>query len=152
MKHDFKARTQQILDFDNHMRQKRSGCLCGIDEAGRGPLAGPVVAAAVVFADDAYIEGVFDSKKLTHKKREELFEEIKDASMCYGVGIVDNIEIDGMNILEATRLAMNKAVSKLKFKPDSFLLTEIFIRIQNKKYRISSGEIRLVFRSLLHLL
>lgn len=117
MKHDFKARTQQIIDFDNHMRRKRSGCLCGIDEAGRGPLAGPVVAAAVVFSDDAYIEGVFDSKKLTHKKREELFEEIKETSLCFGVGIVDNVEIDGMNILKATRLAMNKAVSKLKLKP-----------------------------------
>jgi len=124
MEHDFKTnrqggstRTQTILDFDNHMRQKCSGRLCGIDEAGRGPLAGPVVAAAVVFADDAYIEGVFDSKKLTHKKREKLFEEIKEFSLCFGVGIVDNKEIDGINILEATRLAMNKAVSKLKFKP-----------------------------------
>ncbi len=103
------------------MRQKRSGCLCGIDEAGRGPLAGPVVAAAIVFADDVYIEGVFDSKKLTHRKREELFEEIKDYSLSYGVGIVGSKEIDGMNILEATRLAMNKAVKKLKIKPELIL-------------------------------
>jgi len=110
------------VDFDNHMRQKRRGRLCGIDEAGRGPLAGPVVAAAVVFADDVYIEGVFDSKKLTHKKREELFEEIQDSSLSYGVGMVGSKEIDCMNILEATRLAMNKAVAKLKLKPELLLV------------------------------
>jgi ribonuclease HII len=128
MEHNFRARraagslrTQTIIDFDNHMRQKRSGCLCGIDEAGRGPLAGPVVAAAVMFADDVFIEGVFDSKKLTQRKREELFEEIKDYSLSYGVGIVGSKEIDGINILEATRLAMNKAVQKLKIKPGLIL-------------------------------
>jgi ribonuclease HII len=136
MKHDFRARTQQILDFDNHMRQKRRGCLCGIDEAGRGPLAGPVVAAAVVFADDAYIKGVFDSKKLTHKKREELFEEIKESSLSYGVGVVDNKEIDVMNILEATRLAMNKAVSKLKFKPALILADGNFY--SHKKHEVQN--------------
>lgn len=128
MEHNFRrkrqpgsSRTQTILDFDNQMRQKRRGSLCGIDEAGRGPLAGPVVAAAIVFADDVYIEGVYDSKRLTHKKREELFEVIKDSSLCYGVGMVDSKEIDGMNILEATRLAMNKAVSKLIVKPELIL-------------------------------
>lgn len=117
MEHDYKARTKTIIDFDSIMRRKSGGCICGVDEAGRGPLAGPVVAAAVVFPDDVFIEGVFDSKMLTHKKRVELFGEIKELSICYGVGVSGSKEIDTVNILEATRIAMSKAVSKLKFKP-----------------------------------
>jgi ribonuclease HII len=117
MKHDFRARTLEIIEYDNQLRQKCSGFICGIDEAGRGPLAGPVVAAAVVFPDDIYIEGVFDSKKLTPKKREELYEEITGSALCHGLGIVDNKAIDGMNILEATKSAMDKALAKLKVEP-----------------------------------
>ncbi len=117
MKRNFKARTKAIIDFDNRVRQQCGGWLCGIDEAGRGPLAGPVVAAAVVFPDDVYIDGVFDSKVLTCRQRIELFEQIKDFSVCYGVGIAGSKEIDKINILGATRLAMNKAVGKLHFKP-----------------------------------
>jgi ribonuclease HII len=117
MKHKYRLRTEQILGFDTFLRQKCSGLVCGIDEAGRGPLAGPVVAAAVIFPDDAYIEGVFDSKMLTHKKREELYEEITCTAICHGIGIVDNNTIDEMNILEATRVAMDRALSKLKVLP-----------------------------------
>ena len=73
MKQDLAKRTREILDFDNSHRAQGAGYLCGIDEAGRGPAAGPVVAAAVIFSDDVYIESVFDSKKLTHGKRCELF-------------------------------------------------------------------------------
>ena len=117
MKHDFKARTLGIIGFDNKLRKKCSRFLCGIDEAGRGPLAGPVVAAAAMFSDDVYIEGVFDSKMLTHNKREELYEEIIGSAICYGIGIVDNKTIDCVNILEATKEAMNKALSRLKVEP-----------------------------------
>ena len=117
MKHSYRRRTLKILRFDNNLRQKCSGLICGIDEAGRGPLAGPVVAAAVMFSDDAYIEGVFDSKMLSHQKREELYDEITGSAFCYGVGIVDNRVIDEMNILEATKEAMNKALSKIKTEP-----------------------------------
>lgn len=117
MKHDYKARTKTIIDFDSLLRWKCRGWVCGVDEAGRGPLAGPVIAAAVVFPDDIFIEGVFDSKMLTHKKRVKLFEEIKELSLCYGVGVVSSKEIDTVNILEATRTAMSIAVSKLRFKP-----------------------------------
>ena len=117
MKHNFKARTRKILKYDNGMRQKCGGLLCGIDEAGRGPLAGPVVAAAVIFSDDVFIDGVFDSKMLTHQKREELFDEIISSALCYGIGIIDNNIIDGINILEATKTAMTNAVGKLKLAP-----------------------------------
>src|SRR4030095_617375 len=118
MKQDLAERTRKIIDFDNSVRSKSGGMvLCGIDEAGRGPAAGPVVAAAVIFSDDVYIEGVFDSKQVLPAKREKLYEEIICSSVTYGVGIVDNKEIDSINILNATKLAMDIAVSKLKQMP-----------------------------------
>jgi ribonuclease HII len=122
MKHNFKARTRKILKYDNELRQKRGGLLCGIDEAGRGPLAGPVVAAAVIFSDDVIIEGVFDSKMLTHQKREELYEEITGSAFSYGIGIIDNNIIDGINILEATKTAMTNAVARLKQEPNLIIV------------------------------
>jgi ribonuclease HII len=125
MKRNYKARTLSILGYDAVMRESAAGgltgYLCGVDEAGRGPLAGPVVAAAVIFSDDVFIDGVFDSKMLTVKKREELYREIIHSALCYGVGVVDNKEIDELNILQATALAMDIAVSKLRVKPDLIL-------------------------------
>ena len=118
MKQDLAARTQSLITFDNALRLAHSGILCGVDEAGRGPIAGPVVAAAVIFSDDAYIEGVFDSKQVTVKRREELYEEIISSAVSYGIGIVENEEIDKVNILNATKLAMSNAISKLSEKPD----------------------------------
>jgi len=91
--------------------------LCGVDEAGRGPLAGPVVAAAVIFSDDVYIEGVYDSKKITRKHREDLFDEIISSALCWGIGIVDNQKIDELNILNATKAAMTAAIDKLTELP-----------------------------------
>lgn len=117
MKTDLAERTRKIIDFDNSMRSKPGEVLCGVDEAGRGPAAGPVVAAAVIFNDDAFIEGVFDSKQVSPARREKLFEEIICMSVSYGVGIVDNNKIDNINILNATKLAMDIAVSKLKETP-----------------------------------
>jgi len=117
MKHSYRRRTLKILRFDNSLRKKCSGLVCGIDEAGRGPLAGPVVAAAVMFSDDVYIDGVFDSKMLTHRRREELYDEITGSAIGYGIGVIDNIVIDEMNILEATREAMTRALSRLKIEP-----------------------------------
>jgi ribonuclease HII len=116
-KKDLIKRTRAMIDFDNSLRSGFSQLLCGIDEAGRGPIAGPVVAAAVIFGDDVFIEGVFDSKMLTCAKREELFEEIINTATTFGVGIVHNVEIDVINILEATRGAMTQAVAKLKVAP-----------------------------------
>jgi ribonuclease HII len=122
LKRSLAARTQRLIDFDNVIRQNAikqnaRGILCGVDEAGRGPVAGPVVAAAVIFSDDVYIEGVFDSKQVPLKKREELYEEILSLAVCYGVGIVHSAQIDTINILNATKMAMNIAVSKLSECP-----------------------------------
>jgi ribonuclease HII len=100
--------------------------IAGIDEAGRGPLAGPVVAAAVILPDSLPVSGIKDSKKLTPKKRERLFEEIYRHAVAVGIGIVDPIEIDRINILEASRSAMALAVDDLALEPDYLLIDGTF--------------------------
>lgn len=110
-------RTQSIIEYDNIIRREAKGLLCGVDEAGRGPIAGPVVAAAVIFGDDVYIEGVFDSKQVTKKRRAELYDEITSQSLSWGVGIIENGQIDELNILNATKQAMNMAISRLRETP-----------------------------------
>lgn len=115
-------RLDKMLEYERALYAKGYEFICGIDEAGRGPLCGPVVAAAVILKKDDHIEGVNDSKKLTEKKREELFEIIKERAVAWSVGIVDEETIDRINILEATRLAMKKAVEGLSQKPDFALV------------------------------
>ena len=92
--------------------------ICGIDEAGRGPLAGPVVVASVIMPHDSMIEGVNDSKKVSEKKREELYEKIIEESISYGVGIMDHNEIDEYNILNATKMGLTNSLKELTVKPD----------------------------------
>ena len=96
--------------------------ICGTDEAGRGPLAGPVYAAAVILPRGLQIEGLNDSKKVSPKKREKLFDVIVKRSEYYGIGFASNFEIDEINILNATFLAMNRAVKKLGVVPDMLLV------------------------------
>lgn len=96
--------------------------VCGVDEAGRGPLAGPVCAAAVILPPDIDIPGLNDSKKLTDKKRRELFPVIQEVAVAYAVAISDEKEIDEINILQATYLAMERAINHLKVKPDFALI------------------------------
>ncbi|MDY6845249.1 MAG: ribonuclease HII [Thermodesulfobacteriota bacterium] len=96
--------------------------IAGIDEAGRGPLAGPVVAAAVILPQTPKIEGVRDSKKLAQKEREFLFDRIKECAISFGIGIVGHRKIDRVNILQATTAAMTKAVRKLSIIPDYILV------------------------------
>lgn len=96
--------------------------VCGVDEAGRGPLAGPVCAAAVILPKDAVIEGLNDSKKLTDKKRRELFDVITDTALAYGIAYADEKEIDEINILQATFRAMARAMDALSVKPSLALI------------------------------
>lgn len=96
--------------------------ICGIDEAGRGPLAGPVVIAAVVMPRNSMIEGVNDSKKVSEKKREKLYEEITSSSIAWAVGIIDQNEIDNINILNATKKGLTQALKELEQKPDIILV------------------------------
>ncbi|MFL8709273.1 ribonuclease HII [Clostridioides sp. GD02377] len=115
-------RLETINIFENEGYNKGYLYIGGIDEAGRGPLAGPVVASVVVFKKDTKIEGVNDSKKLSEAKRDELFEVIKKEALDYGIGIVNNEEIDEFNILNATYMAMKKAINCLKQAPDYLLV------------------------------
>ena len=96
--------------------------ICGVDEAGRGPLAGPVCAAAVILPRDLEIPGLTDSKKLTDKKRRELFPIIKEQAIAYGIGFASEQEIDEINILQATFLAMQRAIDQLEGKADLALI------------------------------
>ena len=96
--------------------------VCGIDEAGRGPLAGPVCAAAVILPPHVDIPGLNDSKKLTDKRRRELFPVIKETAIAFGIGYASHEEIDRINILQATYLAMERAIAQLNVKPDVLLI------------------------------
>lgn len=113
---------KDFLYYENLYSENNTKLVCGIDEAGRGPLAGPVCAAAVVMPYGTIIDGVNDSKKLTEKKRELLFYTIKEKSLCYGIAFSDEKEIDEVNILNATFLAMKRAVKSLKIQPDLILV------------------------------
>ena len=97
-------------------------CICGVDEAGRGPLAGPVYAAAVILPRGLVIEGLNDSKKLTEKRREALYDVIVEQAVAYGIGSADEKEIDEINILQATFLAMRRAIAQLAVRPDLALI------------------------------
>ena len=96
--------------------------ICGVDEAGRGPLAGPVCAVAVILPEHLELPGLTDSKKLTDKKRRELFPIIKEQAIAYGIGLATEKEIDEINILQATFLAMQRALDQLSVKPDIALI------------------------------
>lgn len=110
------------LFYENEAKAKGYNVICGVDEAGRGPLAGPVFAAAVILPDGHIIEGVNDSKKLSEKKREMLFDKIIEECVCYSIGTASEKEIDEINILQATYLAMKRAVEGLEIKPDYVLI------------------------------
>lgn len=102
-----------LFEYDSEIRQQGCGVLCGIDEAGRGPLAGSVVAGAVILPDGVEIVGLNDSKKLSEKKRENLYDIILEKALYYGIGYASHEEIDEINILNATYLAMRRAVENL---------------------------------------
>ena len=113
----------RMWEIEDTVYEKGFSAICGIDEAGRGPLAGPVCAAAVILPKHLELSGLNDSKKLTDKQRRELFPIIKEKALAYGIGLADHKEIDEINILQATFLAMKRAVEQLEGKAD-FLLVD----------------------------
>ena len=134
-------RLELINTYEKEAYSKGYLYIGGIDEVGRGPLAGPVVAAVVVLTYNTKIEGIDDSKKVKESKREELFDIIKKQALDYGIGIVDNEEIDEYNILNATYMAMNKALNALKKKPDYLLLDAVTIPdLDIKQFPIIKGD------------
>lgn len=126
-------KTAVIAEHDNKIHLSTGKLICGVDEAGRGPLAGPVVAAAVMFSFGVFIDGVYDSKSISEKERERLYKEIKNKALTYSVGIIDSHIIDKINILEATKKAMKLAISKLSVKPGIALVDGNFYHSKGVK-------------------
>ncbi len=124
-------RFENMCCFEKEAYAKGAKFIAGTDEAGRGPLAGPVVAAAVILPEGVFISGLNDSKKLSEKQREELYDIITEKAIAYDVGIVDENIIDEINILNATKMAMEIAVESLGVKPD-VLLTDA-VKLDNLK-------------------
>lgn len=110
------------MDKELQIRAQGYTAVCGIDEAGRGPLAGPVVAAAVILPENAVLPGVKDSKKISEKKREILFDTITEHALAWGIGEASQIEVDEINVLQATFLAMRRAVEALQMPADFALV------------------------------
>ncbi len=111
-----------LWSYERACRDEGFATVCGVDEAGRGPLAGPVCAAAVILPQDLEIEGLNDSKKLTEKRREVLYDVIVREAVAYGIAFADEKEIDEINILQATFLAMRRAVEQLSVRPSIVLV------------------------------
>ena len=123
MKEKEVERLTELRKIENELYDsKKVETICGIDEAGRGPLAGPVVVASVIMPKDSMIEGVNDSKKISEKKRELLYEQITKEAISYGVGIIWQDEIDSLNILNATKKALTTSLKELKVKPNVILV------------------------------
>ncbi len=122
MKEKEEERLENLKKYEENLYKEGYKLICGIDEAGRGPLAGPVVVGAAVMKEDSEIEWVNDSKKVTEKRREILYEKITQEALAWGVGIVSEKEIDEMNILNATKkglhIALGEVIEKLSNKPD----------------------------------
>ena len=115
-------RLNKLKEIENDLHEKGMEYIAGIDEAGRGPLAGPVVIASVIMPKDSFIEGVNDSKKVSEKKREKLYEQIIEEAVSYSVSIIDEKKIDEINILNATKLGLTNCIEDLKVKPNLILV------------------------------
>ena len=122
MKEKEEQRLNMLKQYENDLRNKGYKYICGIDEAGRGPLAGPVVVASVIMPENSMIEGVNDSKKVSEKKREKLYDLILEESLSYGVGIIGQDEIDEINILNATKKGLTTSLKELTQKPDLIIV------------------------------
>ena len=114
--------TQPLWEIEDSLYGPDVAVICGVDEAGRGPLAGPVCAAAVILPRDLVIDGLNDSKKLSDKKRRELYDVIIEQALAYGIAFADEKEIDEINILQATFNAMQRAMDQLQLRPDLALI------------------------------
>lgn len=138
-----RQRLEGMREFEN--KYSGLGAVAGIDEAGRGPLAGPVVAAAVILPKDIFLPFLNDSKKVTEKRRDVLFDQIKQEAIAYGIGIASNALIDEINILQATYEAMREAISKLSKTPDILLVDAVHIpNINIKQVGIVKGDAKSV--------
>ena len=122
MKEKEEQRLIKIKELEKDLYSKGFKKICGIDEAGRGPLAGPVVVAGVIMPEDSMIEGINDSKKVTEKRREKLYDIIKEEAISYSIAVIDHNVIDEINILNATKQGVTDVVDGLDVKPDLIIV------------------------------
>lgn len=153
MKEKELERLTNLKEHERQLHEKGFKYICGIDEAGRGPLAGPVVIAAVIMPEESMIEGVNDSKKVSEKKRELIYDKILEEAVSYGVAIIGQDEIDNINILNATKKGLTMSLKELTVKPDLILVDalehidtlgipyESIIKGDAKAYSISAASI-----------
>ncbi|WAA13618.1 ribonuclease HII [Fervidibacillus halotolerans] len=135
-------RLEEMLVFEKQVKFQGFRYIAGIDEVGRGPLAGPVVAAAVILPDDFRLQSINDSKQLSPKKREQLYEQILRQAISVGIGMVDHEEIDRINIYQATKKAMNMAIKQLSPLPDYLLIDGMNIDCPISQTSIVKGDAR----------
>lgn len=133
-------KTIDLFEYDKQISLEGYKYICGIDEAGRGPLAGPVSVGCVIMPLDDMIDGINDSKKLSEKKREALYDIILDKAISYSIVLVDNVTIDRLNILEATKSAMIEALSKLRVSPDLVLIDAVKLNCDYQQRSIIKGD------------
>lgn len=130
----------ELLEYEKELYNKNIKLIAGIDEVGRGPLCGPVVACACILPENYHLEGLNDSKKISEKKREQLYEILINDAVSFGIGIKDAKRIDEINILEATKEAMKEAVSNLRVKPEHLLIDAVKLDIDIPSTSIIKGD------------
>ena len=137
---DEDLRLEQMLRYEKELYQAGYQTIAGIDEVGRGPLAGPVVAAAVILPPGCKINGLNDSKKIPKKKHQDIYQAVMDKALAVGIGLMDSEIIDQVNIYEATKLAMKEALSKLRLKSDYLLIDAMKLDVDIPQESIIKGD------------
>ena len=137
---DENLRLEAMLSYEKELYENGISFIAGVDEVGRGPLAGPVVAAAVILPKNCKIKGLNDSKKIPKKKHEEIFQAVKDKALAISIGIMDNQVIDQVNIYEATKLAMKEAISQLEPQPEHLLIDAMKLDLSISQTSIIKGD------------
>ena len=137
---DENLRLEGMLRYEKDLYSKGTFLIAGVDEVGRGPLAGPVVAAAVILPKNCKIKGLNDSKKIPKKKHEEIFQAVKENALAIGIGIMDNHVIDQVNIYEATKLAMKEAIYQLEPQPEHLLIDAMKLDLPISQTSIIKGD------------
>ncbi len=136
-----KQQKEPKIEYEQQMLEKGYKLIAGVDEVGRGPLAGPVCCACVIMPLDDMIDGIDDSKKLSEKKREMLYEKIKENAICYSIEFVDEKTIDDINILQATKRCMERAINNMKIMPDVVLVDAVSgLNVATQTYPIIHGD------------
>ena len=133
-------RAEELLEYENRLRAEGCTLICGVDEVGRGPLAGPVTCAAVIMDLNDLVQGVNDSKKLSALRREKLAPLIREKAIAYSVVSYDNLKVDEMNILEATKACMRDAVMSLGVVPDAVLVDALRIDVPYRVVPVVHGD------------